>query len=467
MTARSPDMIDRYRSKSLWFDQMSNELIERPRPEHDIDCDVVVIGGGFTGLWTAYYLAVNSPDLNIAVLEAETVGFGASGRNGGCAGGGIAGSLRRYATHHGWDCVRRAVAASNEAVDEIGRVVTAEAIDCGFRREGTLVAATSRPQADRLQAWFDEQRALNVLGEGERLLRPDESYAFATLPATKLGFYTPYCAGVQPLRLVRDLADACERRGVAIYEGAAARVVGPGVAATSTSTIRSRFVVRATESYTTLMPGMKRTYLPLTSLMVATAPLSQRQWADIGMTKGMTVRDRHHLFFYAQRTGDDRLVIGGRGAPYSLHAPMAESRETNDGVRARLAHTIAANFPAAASAPITHHWGGTLAVPRDWCMSVSLDRRTGLATAGGYSGHGVVATNIAGRTLADLILGRDTDLVTLPWVDHRSRAWEPEPVRYLASQAIVGITGSADTYEDTYERAARRTQFIKPFLPPL
>ncbi|TGD90765.1 FAD-dependent oxidoreductase [Mycolicibacterium sp. CH28] len=466
MTTHPDATIGRYRSKSLWFDQVGDELIRRAGLARDVDCDVAIVGGGFTGLWTAYYLSVHAPQLRIVVLEAETVGFGASGRNGGWAGGGIAGSQRRYAQRHGWDAARRAVAESNAAVHEIGAVVSAEEIDCDFSRQGTLVAATSRPQADRLRSWFDDQRAQGMLGDGERLLGPGECTQFANVPSTQLGFYTPYCAGIQPVRLVRGLAHACERRGVTVFEGTAAVAIRQGGVETTRGLVRARYVVRATESYTTLLPGQKRRYLPLTSLMVATAPVSQRQWDEIGMAPGMTVKDKHHLFFYAQRTKDDRLVIGGRGAPYSLRAPMAESRETNDDVRDRLVRTIAANFPAAATAPVTHHWGGTLAVPRDWCMSVSIDHRTGLASAGGYSGHGVVATNIAGRTLADLVLGRDTPLVTMPWVNHRSRSWEPEPIRYLASQAIVGITGSADGYEDRHERTARRTSLIKPFLPP-
>ena len=462
----SPDAAtNRIRSKSLWFDQIGDELRYRSPLTGNQDCDVAIVGAGFTGLWTAYYLSVNAPQLRVVVLESVTVGFGASGRNGGWAGGGIAGSSHRYAKRHGWEAVRRAVAESNSAVGEIGSVIRAEEMDCDYSQQGTLVAATSGPQAARLQSWFDDQRALGILGEGERLLSPDECGQFANVASTRAGFYTPYCAGIQPVRLVRGLAHAAERRGVTIFEDTRVTAIGPGCVDTTRGRIRARHVVRATESYTTLMPRQKRRYLPLTSLMVATAPLSPQQWSEIGMSKGMTVKDKHHLFFYAQRTSDDRLVIGGRGAPYSLRAPMAESRETNADVRDRLCRTIATNFPAAASVPVTHHWGGTLGVPRDWCMSVSMDR-TGVATAGGYSGHGVVATNIAGRTLTDLILGHDTPLVRMPWVNHLSRSWEPEPIRYLASQAIVGITGSADVYEDRYDRSARRTSLIKPFLPP-
>ncbi|HKN93485.1 MAG TPA: hypothetical protein VJU60_04060, partial [Thermoleophilaceae bacterium] len=111
------------------------------------------------------------------------------------------------------------------------------------------------------------------------------------------------------------------------------------------------------------------------------------------------------------------------------------------------------------------HWGGPLAVPRDWSMSVAFDRAGGFGFAGGYVGHGVAAANISGRTLADLVLGRDTDLVTLPWVGHRSRSWEPEPLRYLASSAIVRTLARADGKEDRTGRRALRTVLVKPFMP--
>jgi glycine/D-amino acid oxidase-like deaminating enzyme len=200
--------------------------------------------------------------------------------------------------------------------------------------------------------------------------------------------------------------------------------------------------------------------------MIATEPLADEVWARLGWRDGLVLGDQRHLFFYAQRTMDGRIAIGGRGAPYRLGRPIDEDNEHNEAVRARLIGAIRAHFPAAAEAQITHHWGGPLAAPRDWSMGVNFDRSTGFGWAGGYTGHGVVASNISGRTLADLVLGRDTALVSLPWVGHRSRDWEPEPLRYLASSAIVRILGSADRHEDRTGRRAWRTAVAAPFLPP-
>ena len=165
--------------------------------------------------------------------------------------------------------------------------------------------------------------------------------------------------------------------------------------------------------------------MPLYSLMIATEPLPAAVWDELGWDGRETISDLRHLFFYAQRTPDDRIAIGGRGAPYRLGSPIDESYERNDGVRARLVRTIAERFPAAASAAITHHWGGPLGVPRDWCCSVHFDPATGFGWAGGYTGHGVVTSNVLGRTLADLVLRRDTGSSRCPGSATRARAGSP------------------------------------------
>jgi glycine/D-amino acid oxidase-like deaminating enzyme len=224
-------------------------------------------------------------------------------------------------------------------------------------------------------------------------------------------------------------------------------------------------VLRTTESYTTQLPGETLRYLPLYSLMIATEPLPESVWEELGWRDGLLIGDAHHLFFYAQRTSDGRIAIGGRGAPYRLREPISERHERSDPVAARLRQALHQHFPAAAEATITHHWGGPLAVPRDWSMSVTFDTRARVGFAGGYTGHGVVASNISGRTLADLVLGRDTDLVSLPWVGHESRSWEREPLRFLASRAIVAILGRADRFEDRTGRQDPRLRLVAPFLP--
>lgn len=456
----------RYRSRSLWLDQLDEALDPRPTLPGDFDADVAVVGAGMTGLWAAYYLASTRPDLRIVVIEREIAGFGASGRNGGWVGGGLAGSARRYARRHGWHAVHRALRATNDVVDEIGRVVKTEQIECGYRKGGTLKVAMTDPQWRRLQEVFDAHRRDGMVSDGDHMLDLDEAAGLARIPGLAGAFYTPHCARIDPARLTRGLARTCERLGVRIYEGTEVIRIAPGRAETRRGTVRAQTVLRGTESYTTLLPGQRLRYLPLNSLMVATEPLPNATWDEIGWAHGLTIRDMRHLFFYAQRTTDNRIAIGGRGAPYRLRHPIDERNERNRAVRDRLVETLRSHFPAAADAAITHHWGGTLAVPRDWSMAIHFDQATGLGWAGGYSGHGVGAAALSGRTLADLTLGRQTDLTTLPWVGHHSRNWEPEPARYLASRAIVDVLRSSDEYEDRTNRTARRAYLLRGVLPP-
>lgn len=451
------------RERSLWLDAVPTSLRPRPALAADINVDIAIVGAGFTGLWTAYYLAGLDPSLRIAVVEREVAGFGASGRNGGWVSGFIAGDPAVYRRGSSAATVLRAERETFATISEIGRVIAAEGIDCGFTHGGSLTIAYSEPQRQRLQATVAARRARGITEDDFRLLEAGELEQRVRTPGTRAATFSPHCASVDPARLVRGLADACERRGVTIYEQTPAEIE-PGKLRTRAGRVTAPVIVRATESYSVQAAGWHRRFLPLYSLMIATEPLSDDVWAEIGWQQGTTIADAHHLFFYAQRTQDGRIAIGGRGAPYRLGSPIDRAQERNEQVRERLESSLHRHFPATIGAEITHSWGGSLAVPRDWCMSVAFDRVTGTAWSGGYGGHGVVAANLGARTLADLILDRSSSLTDLPWVGHRSRNWEPEPLRYLASKAIVSVLGSADRAEDAHDRRARRSRLVAPFL---
>ena len=450
----------RYRTRSLWLDQLPGSLTPRAGLAGDTDADVAIVGGGFTGLWAAYYLKRAQPDLRLVVVEREIAGFGASGRNGGWVAGGLAGVASAYGLAAGSEPALSAVRATNEAVDEVGRVVEAEGIACDYLKAGRLVVATTKPQWRRLASSVEIQS-----GDGQ-LLSAAEASDLVRIPELAGGLYHPHGARIDPARLVRGLADECERRGVRIYEQTAARALEPGRVRCESGDVRADVVLRATEAYTTRLGGQRRLYLPIYSLMIATAPLDPRAWEALGWRDGLLVCDHRHLFFYAQRTADGRIAIGGRGAPYRLRSPIDERNERDAAVRARLERTLLREFPPAATAEVTHHWGGPLAVPRDWSMSITFDRRSGVGSAGGYTGHGVGASNISGRTLADLVLGNESELASMPWVDHHARQWEPEPIRFLASRAIHATLVSADRLEDSTGRRARRARLVRRFLPP-
>jgi glycine/D-amino acid oxidase-like deaminating enzyme len=462
---RSPDEA-RWRDRSLWLDALPGQLEPRPALAGDASADVAIVGGGLSGLWSAYYLKREQPDIDVIVVEREIAGFGPSGRNGGWVRGGMSGVPKVYARRSGWDAVKRAERDTVNAVDVIGQVIAQEGIDCGFNKQGDIALAENEAQLKRLRQDLADGRELGLEEQDLRLLSAAEVEELVRVPGCVGALYDAGAARADPAALTRGLAEACERRGVRICEQTAALEISPGSVRTTQGTVRARSVLRCTESYTVELPGLRRTYLPLYSLMIATEPLPDAVWEELGWRDGLLVKDRRHLFFYAQRTRDDRIAIGGRGAPYRLGSPVSDRSERDDEVRARLVTTIQRCFPAAADAAITHHWGGPLGVPRDWCMAVDYDPATGVGSTGGYAGHGVLAAHLGGRALAELVLGRDTERTRAPWVGHHSRRWEPEPLRYIASRAIIATLGSADQVEARTGLEARRVKLVAPFMPP-
>ena len=454
-------------ARSLWLEGVVSDLTPREQLSGDHTCDVAIVGAGFGGLWTAYYLKRADPSLRVTVIEAEIAGFGAAGRNGGFVSAGIAGSGARYARRSGWDNVLRAEREVQLGVDEIGRVISAEGIDCGYNKQGSLTLATTEPQARRVRARVEAKHGFGLGAEDIRLLTTAEVADLVPGAAGVLAAsFTPHCARVDPAKLARGLADACERLGVKIYEQSSAEHLGPRVVQCRNGRVSADIVVRATEAYTIRERSQRRSFLPLYSLMIATEPLPQEVWDELGWRDGLGIADMRHLYYYSQRTMDGRIALGGRGAPYRLTDPISIQNERDAGVFKRLRDTLAEAFPVAAQARITHHWGGSLAVPRDWCMRTTFDRQTGLGFVGAFGGHGVTAANISGRTMRDLILGQSTDLTSLPWVEHHTRNWEPEPIRFIASRMIAKTLDASDTYEERTGKSAKRAYLVKPFLPP-
>jgi glycine/D-amino acid oxidase-like deaminating enzyme len=437
----------RYRSRSFWLDSLPSSLAPRPALDRDIDVDVAIIGAGYTGLWTAYELARQDPTLRIAVLEAEIAGFGASGRNGGWCSALFAGSRETTAKAHGRDAAVALQRALFATVDEVGAVTRTEQIDAHFRKGGTLELATSPVQVSRLRAQVEHERGWGFGEEDVRWLEPREAAARLNVAEVHGAVFTPHCARVHQARLARGLADAAERRGVAIYERTRVTEISPRRVATEGGRVKADVVVRATEGYTPRIAAHRRTLAPLYSLMIATAPLPPSFWADVGWNERETFSDGRHLIIYGQRTADDRIAFGGRGAPYHFGSRVRDGFDRNPATFAELAHVLTALFPALDGVEITHRWGGPLGVPRDWYSSVGFEPATGLAWAGGYVGDGVGTANLAGRTLADLVLRKDTELTRLPWVGHRSPPWEPEPLRWLGINAGLRLTAGLDRTE--------------------
>ncbi len=460
-----------YRDLSLWHDNCGDDLAPRAPLAGDTDVDVAIVGAGFTGLWTAYYLSVADPTLRIAIIERDIAGFGASGRNGGWASAFFPSSRTRLARLPGSSrgAAQRMTTAMRASVTEIDRVTTAEGIDCDYHRGGTISFARNRSQLKRAQAEVAEARSWGDEEGDVRLLSAAEASEVAAASRVLGATYSPHCARIHPAKLVRGLAKAVEARGVTIYEQTAALSIAPSLVTTTHGRVRAEYVVRATEGYTPGLEGHARVLAPLYSLIVATEPLPTDIWAEIGLSDRPTFSDERHLIIYGQRTADDRLVFGGRGAPYHYASSISPQFDREERVFAALRATLLDLFPPLRDAPtqtdlFSHAWGGVLGVPRDWMPSVGLDRVTGIAWAGGYVGDGVSTTNLAGRTVADLIVGVESDLTTLPWVGHRSRRWEPEPLRWLGVNAGLRAMALADREETRTGKPSRVARVVSPLV---
>ncbi len=443
----------RYRNLSLWLDQVaeSDPLALRRRLDGERRCDVVIVGAGYTGLWAAYYLATRAPHLDVCVIEAEIAGFGASGRNGGWCSGEF--SMRP--SHFAPGEVVRQYRAVWESIDEVGRVSAAEGIDCEFRKGGSINLATSEPQVHRLH---EEIRWYRTLGLGEddyRWLEAQELSRHVRSAPALGGLVTPHCAVLQPAALARGLASTVERRGVELYEGTRAISMEPGVVETDRGRVYGRWILDCVEAFASQMPGRRRERVPIYSLMIATEPLDDSLWEAIGLDDRQTFSDARHNVIYGQRTADGRIAFGGRGAPYHFGSAMSERYERDDRTHEAIMRVLHWLFPETAGARITHTWGGAVAIPRDFAASVQWNRETGMARAGGYVGAGVSTSNLAGRTLADLVLDERTERTTLPWVEHRSPRWEPEPLRWLGVNLGRRLAQAADDREFETSRGSR------------
>ena len=431
---------------SFWYAATG---VPEPRPPlpGDLQADVAVVGAGYTGLWTAYYLKQAEPSLNVVVLESRFAGFGASGRNGGWLANTITGGRTGYEKAHGRAAVGRFQELLNEAVDEVCAVAEAEGIDADIVKGGELLVARNRAQLARLHELAAEEQRWPE--GGARLLTAEETAGRVNVAAALGGMHVPHCARIHPAKLVRGLAAAVERLGVPIYEATEVTEILLGVAVTRRGRVTARHILRATEGFTANLKGLHREWLPMNSSMVVTAPLPADVWEQIGWEGRETLEDLAHAYVYLQRTADDRIAIGGRGVPYRFGSRTDLDGATQSGTIGLLASILHDMFPATMSHPIDHAWAGVLGVPRDWKATVGYDPASGLGWAGGYVGTGVTATNLAGRTLRDLVLGNSSELVAMPWVNRRIRRWEFEPLRWIAVQAMYVLYHRADHRERT------------------
>lgn len=460
----------------LWIDRLEPPVAPRPAVEGDLDVDVAIVGGGFSGLWSAYYLKQLDPALRVAVLERRYCGFGASGRNGGWAVGQLAGPFEDYARRSSPTESLRLTRAAFDAVDEIGRVSAAEQIHCDYAKGGTIFVARTGPQAERQVAEVAEARSLGLAEDEIRLLDADEARSQLDATNVRSGILLSPSAVVDPAKLALGLACAVEASGVEIYEQTRATGIDGGAVHVAPADargspigrgrceVRAPVIVRATEAYTRDLRGMRRDILPVYSRMIATEPLPDEIFDDIGLANRPSFADGRRMVTYGQRTADNRIAFGATGVPYSFGSRIVPAAEAHMGMHRRIWRVLADMLPQVADARITHRWGGVLGIPRNWLPGVRFDPRTGEGVLGGYVGEGVAASNLAGRTMAELVCGLDTERTSLPWVGVSSRRWEPEPLRWLGVRVSRALLGVADHRELRSDRPDRLMSGIARLL---
>ncbi len=432
---------------SFWYADIGGVPQKRPALPGDREADVCIIGAGYTGLWTAYYLKKADPSLDIVVVEREFAGFGGSGRNGGWLSGGFGWSREKYlktATRGAVVDMQRAMAGT---VDEVIRVAEAEGIDADILRVDNITVATNRPQLERAREEYQFYLDWEMPADRMEMLSAEDAARRIRIAGVQGAFVIRDMARVQPAKLVRGLASVVESLGVRIFEGTAVTGFTKGRVETERGTVRAPVVIRATEGFTAGLPGHERTWLPLNSAQIVTEPLPEALWREIGWEGHELLGDAAHAYCYAQRTREGRITMGGRGVPYRFGSRTDVDGRTQQATIDALHAILTRLLPQTKSLKIEHAWCGVLGVPRDWCTTAGFDRETGIGWAGGYVGLGVSSSNLAGRTLADLVLRRETELTGLPWVNRTVRPWEPEPFRWLGVHSMYQLYRMADARE--------------------
>ena len=454
-------MSKHYEDFSYWLEDAGEALDPRPPLSRSKEVDVAILGGGYSGLWTAYYLLRTQPHLKIAIVEKEIVGYGGSGRNGGWCSPRFPVSASALFNRFGILAARSLLLSVQASVDEIRDVCQQEGIDARFRAGGTLSLARTQSQLTTIRAGYAAYDRLG-LADRYRLLSPEEAAERINVTSVHGALYTPDGASIHPGRLVRGLARAVESRGGIIYEQTPVEGLKSGSNAallTPAGELRAKkAIILAGEAYLTRLPRLHRILLPVYSLICLTEPLTSEQWARIGWKEGENVASARNTVVYLTKTADGRILFGSRGAPYSFGSRISDTQDRHADTVAFIQKSLIDWFPSLAGVRFTHAWGGPVGMPRDWMPSVSFDAHSRIGYLGGYTGQGVSTSNLAGRLLAGMIAGKPTGLESLPLAQRHSPKWPIEPLRYL----VVRYMQAAFQRIDEADEAGRRPPLDAP-----
>lgn len=434
-----------------------------PSLDEDLRSDVAIVGGGFTGLWTAYYLSKLDPTLKISIVDARYPGFGASGRNGGWVSALFPAHLTSLARSSSREDAVRMHQTMVHNIGDIGSVIQEHNWNVDWAHGGTVVAARTPLQRERA---ISAVREMNTWGLGSDLMFLNREETLAQIRATDVmgGTYTPHCAAINPYLLVTELAQFLTHRGVKFFENSPVLEMSPGIVRSHQGSVRAPITIRATEGYTRTLRGYRRNLAPIYSLMLATEPLTDEQFGEIGLSNRQTFSDYRNVVIYGQRTADNRIAFGGRGAPYFYGSHISDAQDRNDKVHTELWQDLTDMFPVIRGSRVTHTWGGPLGIARDWWASCGFDYTTGQGWSGGYVGDGVGTSHLGGKTLAHLITSTESEITTLPWVGHQSPSWEPEPLRWVGANAGLRVMQRADNFEDRTGKPSLTAKAISRLL---
>lgn len=423
-----------YKSYSFWLEDSGDPLTPRPAMQRSENVDVAILGGGYTGLWTAYYLLRNNPGLKVAIVESEICGYGASGRNGGWCSPRFPVSAAAMTKRWGADAARAVLLALQTSVDAIRDVSERESIDACFRSSGTLTVARGAHQLPALRSAYAAYERIG-LSDRYQFLSPEEVAERVHVTDVHGGLYTPDGASLHPGRLVRGLARAVEARGGTIYEQTAVTDFNGGSNArlvTEAGELRARkAIVLAGEAYLTRLSKLHRAVLPVYSLICLTEPLTPEQSSKIGWRQGENLASTRNTVVYLTRTPDGRILFGSRGAPYAFASRITDQQDRHAETLELIQRSLLDWFPSLQGIRFTHAWGGPVGMPIDWTPAVRFDPASRIAFAGGYTGQGVSTANLAGQMLAGMIDDHRTGFESLPFAQRRSPNWIPEPLRWM------------------------------------
>ena len=425
-----------YSDKSFWL-ATYGEYIPNPSLQGDLKVDIAIIGAGFTGLSTAYNLCKEDAGISVAVLEAEVVGFGASGRNGGFSM--TLFGLEPAVTKALFDQQRTVEAHRymERSVDYVDGLIKEHNLQSDYWFPGFLRAATTPGYVKRIQHDLEILTSMGITGI--TWIEPDEIKSEVNSPRFLGGWWEPRSGLLNPAKHVRELKRLAVQFGAQVYEETPVLEIRRNtdfIITTPHGKVSAHKVIFATNAYSHLIPQLKRKQVPAFTHMVATEPLSQTQLDEIGWKNRQGVEDARNLVHYFRLTIDNRLTIGGSDVSLAYGGDMDHDLNTN--TFTKLEQDIHWLFPHLKGIQITHRWGGPVSVPLQMAPAIGYlgDERAMYSL--GCVGHGVSMTHLNGRTLADLALERKTDLTEVWFVNRQMISWPPEPIRIAASQVIRG-----------------------------